>query len=91
MVDEQTATIAIATAAIMVTIFGTAIALARAINPGIRDLRKEVTNLRQDLGERVARIEGILHSHGMNGGGRRISATDEMPKELSDKFGELCS
>ena len=85
MTSVGTIDITIATIAIILTIIGTGIALACTINPRIRDLRREVGNLRQDLGERVARIEGILQSYGMNGGGQRISAIDEMPKELADK------
>ena len=46
-------------------------------------LHQQINALGRDLGERVARIEGILQSHGMNGTlGRRIRATDEMPSEL---------
>lgn len=77
-----TLTISIPTASIIASVIGTGVALAIAILPGQRELRRGL----RDLSERVARIEGILQAHGLNGvAARRIYATDEAPKEGADK------
>ena len=63
---------------IVLTIIGTGVALALVIMPSIRELRSELVNLGRDLGERVARIEGILQSHGFNGSRRRPYETSDL-------------
>ena len=70
------------TITIIVAIIGTGAGLALAIVPGLRDLRRSVG----DLGERVSRLEGFLYGLNLNGsvGGRRITATDEMPKSMQN-------
>ena len=72
----------IITCTLMLTVIGTGVALAAAIMPSLRDLRRKVDNLARDHGERLASIETALHVHGMNGGGiRRVYVTDEAPPE----------
>jgi len=86
--EGETTAITIAAITIIVTIIGTGIALASTINPSIRDLRREVGSLGRtvaNLGERVARIEGILQFHGMNGTRLVKGATDSMPRELAER------
>ncbi len=60
----------VAVVTIMVTIIGTAIALAAVIVPGQRAMRQEIGDVRQEMGEmrrdigdlreRMARIEGLF-------------------------------
>lgn len=53
----------VAVVTIMVTIIGTAIALAAVIVPGQRAMRQEMGEMRRDIGdlrERMARIEGLF-------------------------------
>ena len=52
-----------AIATIMVTVIGTAIALAAVIVPGQQAMRQEMGEMRRDIGdlrERMARIEGLF-------------------------------
>lgn len=84
--SPDTSAIFIATAAIMLTVIGTGIALALAILPGQRELRREMTIIHREIGDlrdRVSCIEGILRIHGMNGGPRtrRVYVTDKAPPE----------
>ena len=53
----------VTTAAIVLTIVGTAIALAAVIVPGQRAMRQEMNSVRRDISdlrERMARLEGLF-------------------------------
>ncbi len=55
--------IILAVAAIIIPIIGTGIALGSVIVPGQRDIREEIGELHQsvgDLRERMARLEGLF-------------------------------
>ena len=82
--------VVIAIISICGTIIATGIALACILVPSLRSVHIKIDELGKrlgDLAQRVARIEGILQTHGLNGA-LRLYATDEMPKEPKDDESE---
>ena len=68
----------VTTATIVLTIVGTAVALAAVIVPGQRAMRQEMNGVRQeisDLRERMARLEGLFE-------GFTKAAPSRQPKQI---------